>query len=78
MPDNSISCASCRFYDDHKLNDAVSQNDRGLCRFNPPVSQPDPQGHGLWPVVSAEDWCGHFSPEHLPAEHRVAQTMRPV
>jgi hypothetical protein len=33
--------------DDHKLNGAAASADAGLCRFNPPVSQPDPQGHGL-------------------------------
>lgn len=62
------ACSSCRFYDDHKLNDAAAQDEHGLCRFNPPVNQPDPLGHGLWPVVAAEDWCGHFSPEQLAAE----------
>ncbi|MCG7391291.1 hypothetical protein MHY87_00005 [Microvirga sp. ACRRW] len=65
---SSAACASCRFYDDHKLNDAVAQNDRGLCRYNPPVNQPDAQGHGLWPVVDSKDWCGHFSPEQFPGE----------
>jgi hypothetical protein len=33
----------------------------GLCRFNPPVTQPSAEAHGLWPVVGATDWCGHFS-----------------
>ena len=35
----------------------------GLCRFNPPVSQPTADAHGLWPVVTEKDWCGHFAPE---------------
>jgi hypothetical protein len=64
----SAACVSCRFYDDHRLNDAVAQDERGLCRYNPPVSQPNPQSHGLWPVVNGGDWCGHFSPDQLPAE----------
>jgi hypothetical protein len=64
----SANCRSCRYYDDHKLNGAAAQGDEGLCRFNPPVSQPEPQGHGLWPVVSAQDWCGHFSPEMMAGE----------
>ncbi|MGA8293399.1 MAG: hypothetical protein WB820_13030 [Rhodoplanes sp.] len=38
-----------------------SAEDDGLCRDNPPVSQPGPSAHGLWPVVSAKDWCGHFT-----------------
>ena len=64
----SAQCQSCRYYDHNKLNGAVAQGEEGLCRFNPPVSQPEPQGHGLWPVVSAQDWCGHFSPETMAAE----------
>lgn len=62
------ACGTCRFYDDHKLNDAVAEDEHGLCRFNPPVNQPDKLNHGLWPVVASEDWCGHFSPEQLAAE----------
>jgi len=52
------ACTKCKFFDDHvaKLQDAD-----GLCRFNPPVSQPSADAHGLWPAVSAADWCGHFS-----------------
>lgn len=64
----NAACESCRFFDDHKLNGGASAHDEGLCRFNPPVSQPEPQGHGLWPVVDAKDWCGHFSPDVVPAE----------
>ena len=62
------ACEHCRFYDDHKVNGGVSANDAGLCRFNPPVSQPDPKGQGLWPVVASGDWCGHFSQGAGPAE----------
>ncbi len=45
------------------LDDHVSKPgaDDRLCRFNPPVTQPSPDAHGLWPVVSGLDWCGHFS-----------------
>lgn len=64
----TAACVSCRFFDTHKLNDAAAQNNRGLCRYNPPINQPNPQGHGLWPVVASQDWCGHFSPHDLPAE----------
>ncbi|MDP9838725.1 hypothetical protein J2T09_003497 [Neorhizobium huautlense] len=39
-------------------------DDGGLCRFNPPVTQPDANERGLWPVVATNDWCGHFAPEH--------------
>lgn len=64
---HSAECESCRFFDDHKVNGGQAKDDSGLCRFNPPVSQPDASGHGLWPVVSAEDWCGHFTPSAINA-----------
>ena len=55
------SCDNCRFFDDHKTNAGSAAADEGLCRFNPPVNQPEPNGHGLWPVVGSNDWCGHFN-----------------
>lgn len=59
-------CDSCRFFDQHKAG--ASGSDQGLCRYNPPVSQPNPDSLGLWPVVGSSDWCGHFTPEMTPAE----------
>ncbi|MFH5927229.1 hypothetical protein [Roseomonas xinghualingensis] len=61
-----VACTRCRFFDDHvtpqvKVQAADKTPDEGLCRFNPPVSQPSPDAHGLWPIVSREDWCGHFT-----------------
>ncbi|KQS67365.1 MULTISPECIES: hypothetical protein [Methylobacterium] len=64
----NAACESCRFFDDHKLNGAQAQGDEGLCRFNPPVSQPAPESKGLWPVVASKDWCGHFTAEMSAAE----------
>lgn len=59
--DNQAHCDSCVYFDDHAGNGAApALNDAGLCRFNPPVTQPGPDAQGLWPVVKAEDWCGHF------------------
>jgi hypothetical protein len=43
----------------------MAKGDEGLCRFNPPVTQPSAEAHGLWPVVSAEDWCGHYSQDAM-------------
>ena len=57
----NASCSKCVFFDDHAGNGAQASKNDGLCRFNPPVSQPGPDEHGLWPVVSDGDWCGHFS-----------------
>ena len=59
MMTKSGSC--CAFFDEH--NAAAQSGQEGLCRFNPPVSQPTADAHGLWPVVTEKDWCGHFAPE---------------
>ncbi len=59
----SAACQKCTFFDDHAQTAAKASNTDGLCRFNPPISQPSPEAHGLWPVVSTNDWCGHFAPE---------------
>ncbi len=56
----SASCSKCTFFD-HTATGAQVPHIDGLCRFNPPVSQPGPDAHGLWPVVSDNDWCGHFA-----------------
>lgn len=58
---NSTNCGTCAFYEDHIVNSAKAVDDAGLCRFNPPVTQPEPNSRGLWPVVSSNDWCGHFA-----------------
>ena len=60
----SSACGSCAFFDDHHGNGAAPA-EGGLCRFNPPVSQPGPDAHGLWPVVSEKDWCGHFEADKV-------------
>ncbi|MCI0754608.1 hypothetical protein [Teichococcus vastitatis] len=52
------ACTKCKFFDNHA---AKAGGDEGLCRYNPPVTQPSAEAHGLWPVVSSSDWCGHFS-----------------
>ena len=60
-----MACTKCKFFDDHV---AKPQAEEGLCRFNPPVSQPEPDSKGLWPVVASSDWCGHFTAEMNAAE----------
>ena len=65
---HSASCESCRFFDEHQGNGGHAAGDQGLCRFNPPVSQPAPESKGLWPVVANSDWCGHYAPEMTAAE----------
>ncbi|MFC5384706.1 hypothetical protein ACFPLB_01870 [Aquamicrobium segne] len=58
------NCNACTYYEDHVANLAKVEEDSGLCRYNPPVTQLEPDAPGLWPVVSASDWCGHFSEAH--------------
>ncbi|WP_128253554.1 hypothetical protein [Falsirhodobacter deserti] len=55
------NCAACAFYEDHAANGTTLARDAGLCRFNPPVTQPSAEARGFWPVVTANDWCGHFA-----------------
>lgn len=57
------SCNDCAFFDDQASAGSRATRSDGLCRFNPPISQPSAEAHGLWPVVSTYDWCGHFAPE---------------
>lgn len=62
---SAAACNSCQYFDDHHANGQHPAKDEGLCRYNPPVSQPKPDSHGLWPVVASADGCGHFQPEHM-------------
>ncbi|MBB4351764.1 hypothetical protein [Aliirhizobium cellulosilyticum] len=57
------ACNDCAFLE-NQGTEREHTDDGGLCRFNPPVTQPDANERGLWPVVAANDWCGHFAPEH--------------
>jgi hypothetical protein len=43
----NAKCETCRFFDEHTGNGASAPNDAGLCRFNPPVSQPQADSKGL-------------------------------
>lgn len=54
------NCAECTFFEEHAANTDAELNEAGLCRFNPPVTQPTADSRGLWPVVKSDDWCGHF------------------
>jgi hypothetical protein len=40
-----VACTKCKFFDNHANK---PQAEDGLCRYNRPV-------------VSSDDWCGHFS-----------------
>ncbi|ARO13574.1 hypothetical protein BVG79_00214 [Ketogulonicigenium robustum] len=55
------NCNACAFYEDHAANSDSKLQNAGLCRANPPISQPAAETRGFWPVVSANDWCGKFS-----------------
>ncbi|MCF1503709.1 MULTISPECIES: hypothetical protein [unclassified Afifella] len=66
MADKPV-CSSCAFFEDHHANNDREIRDAGLCRFNPPVTQPVADAVGYWPVVKESDWCGHFAKEGLAA-----------
>ena len=51
----AAACAKCKFFDGEQASDSL-----GLCRYNPPISQPNGNAAGIWPKVEANDWCGHF------------------
>ncbi|TCO73258.1 hypothetical protein [Rhodovulum euryhalinum] len=57
---STTMCASCTFFKAHAANTAKTLKGADLCRFNPPVSQPEAGAHVLWPAVKSDDWCGHF------------------
>ena len=59
--DDASTDGSAQRLDELELHVLGQAADEGLCRFNPPVSQPAPDAHGLWPVVGKEDWCGHYA-----------------
>jgi hypothetical protein len=63
--DTTSACKSCTFFDSSSNNGDAKVENGGLCRYNPPVSQPEASGRGLWPVVRSDDWCGH----HTEARH---------
>jgi hypothetical protein len=52
----AAACAKCQYFD------ADGSASLGLCRYNPPISQPSGDAAGVWPKVEATDWCGHFEP----------------
>ncbi|MFC0220591.1 hypothetical protein FHS82_003493 [Pseudochelatococcus lubricantis] len=65
---NTTSCTNCVFFDDAtKQAAAASATEAGVCRFNPPAPQAGSEAKSLWPVVTAEDWCGHFTAQRAAA-----------
>jgi hypothetical protein len=50
----TASCGKCVYFE------AEGGANLGLCRYNPPISQPSSSEHGVWPKVETNDWCGHF------------------
>jgi hypothetical protein len=57
----TCACGNCQFFDTRSKAAANLKDDSGLCRYNPPMPQSVSPARGAWPVVGAEDWCGHFA-----------------
>lgn len=53
---SDAACAKCKFFDQE------GSAELGLCRYNPPISQPSGDAAGVWPKVETTDWCGHYEP----------------
>lgn len=56
-------CAICRFYRPGPSDViGVADDEAGDCRREPPrvVAGVSPQAWGVWPAVSADDWCGKY------------------
>ena len=58
----TCACGNCQFMDiQSKAAAKQKKNGSGLCRYNPPIAQPEANAPALWPVVGMKDWCGHFA-----------------
>lgn len=57
---NTTSCTDCVFFDNSTKSHAVKA-DAGLCRFNPPAPKTTDESQSMWPMVTSEDWCGHYT-----------------
>ena len=54
----TAACGKCRYFD--QASTEAMSGSLGLCRYNPPISQPSAESHGVWPKVESRDWCGHY------------------
>jgi hypothetical protein len=58
----TCACGNCQFMDsESKTAQKHKTEDAGLCRYYPPLSREGAGASGVWPVVGAKDWCGHFA-----------------
>lgn len=57
----TCACGNCQFFDTHSNTAQRAERDAGLCRYNPPLAQPESGTPGVWPLVQSRDWCGHFA-----------------
>jgi hypothetical protein len=57
MTDEKAAGVECAFFEDHGTEKQHTE-DGGLCRFNPPVTQPDANERGLWPGPSSRRATG--------------------
>lgn len=50
------NCANCVFYVTRVIGDLTV----GECHHSPPQTSGIGSGHGYWPQVEPEDWCGQW------------------
>ncbi len=58
----TCACANCQFMVHNSQQKAKRAGEAlGQCRYNPPLANAEGNAHGNWPLVAAQDWCGHFA-----------------
>ncbi len=55
MPPDAFSCGTCRYFQPTLIHKATGLAETGLCRRRAPA-------HNGFPAVSADGWCGDFTP----------------
>ncbi len=55
------TCATCIYLDKQASPPQAGYGSHiGRCRCNPPLLLDGGGGGGVWPLVSATDWCGEW------------------
>jgi hypothetical protein len=53
------NCTDCNYFE--QRGEKNSENQSGLCRFNPPTIIETVNPVAYWPSVQPTDWCGKFA-----------------
>ena len=53
-------CKSCKWWERFESEQGPTENDFGLCHYNPPVVTENDSPP--WPITNEADWCKERSP----------------